>query len=57
MAKYSYRCGCGWSLRRGDQTRKVYAANKKNHAETCDLLKEELKRSAAVLGSGSKKKA
>lgn len=56
MAKYSYRCSCGWSLKRGDQTRKVYAVNKQNHAETCDLLKEELKRSAVVLGSGKARK-
>lgn len=57
MAKKRYRCECGWTIVRGEQTRKVYAANKKNHAESCETLREELKKSAAVQALGARKKA
>jgi hypothetical protein len=57
MAKRNYRCQCGWTIRRGDQTRRQYAAEKKNHATNCEFLKEELQKSAAVLGAGATKKA
>ncbi len=32
MAKFGYRCQCGWHLTRNDLTRKQYADKKVNHA-------------------------
>jgi hypothetical protein len=47
MAKRGYDCKCGgFKLRRGEKTRKQYAAAKREHAQTCDLLKVELEKSA-----------
>jgi hypothetical protein len=55
--KRGYRCGCGeWSIKRGDQTRKVYAANKKAHAAECEVMAKELKESERVLHAGSGRK-
>ena len=58
MAKRGYRCGCGnWSIKRGDQSRKVYAENKKAHADECEIMAKELKDSERVLHAGSKRQA
>jgi hypothetical protein len=47
--KYGYKCKCGWELKRGDLTRKKYAAAKREHAYPadekeggCKLLQKEL---------------
>ena len=48
MAKFGYRCQCGWTLRRGDLTRKAYALVKQDHAlginqpKPCKFLAREL---------------
>ena len=56
MAKRGYRCACkGFYLKRGDKTRKQYAAAKVEHAASCELMKKELAESKKVLNSGSKR--
>ena len=57
MAKRGYRCACGFNLKRGDKTRKVYAMAKVEHAASCELMKKELTESRRVLNSGSKRVA
>jgi len=72
MAKFGYKCKCGWSLRRGVLTRKKYALRKRAHAtgiETdakanspilespgCEFLANELRRSEAGLAKGRAKR-
>ena len=49
MAKRQYTCTCGqFSLKRGKLTRKQYAAAKVVHAQTCETLREELRRSTTT---------
>lgn len=57
MAKFGYRCSCGWTLKRGSLTRKEYAKAKRQHAlgidknadkfhqpKPCNFLTEELRK-------------
>ena len=56
--KNGYTCACGaFKLKRGDKTRKVYAATKKAHAEECEILKKELSASQRVLNTVQRKTA
>lgn len=54
MAKYGYRCQCGWILKRLKRTRKEYASAKVLHASGkdgqggCEFLKKELAQSHLV---------
>ena len=55
--KYGYSCTCGaFNLKRGDKTRKQYAEAKRQHAETCEIMKKELTKGdrARMMGTGKR---
>jgi hypothetical protein len=56
MAKFGYRCQCGWKLSRANKTRKQYAESKRVHANGdggenpgCQFLAQELSRTKVGL--------
>jgi hypothetical protein len=47
--KHGYSCTCGWTLNRGQLTRREYALAKETHAaQGCESLQKELKRSGKL---------